>query len=155
SLPEWFARESDGEIALEIREHWSQRTSTDIGGDGLQAMLREFVPAPAPGALASEIAVLFCRSWCHRNLAGLMFDADGSDLPLGPRLAFDGVARQGCAVFLDGQKTQLDEDHLYVAVHELGHVFNLHHDPVNGSFMGLDVRGSHAFLESDRAKLKA
>ncbi len=71
SLPEWFARESDGEIALEVREHRSQRTSTDVGGDGRQAMLREFVPSPGPGALASEIAVLFCRSCCHRSLAGL------------------------------------------------------------------------------------
>jgi hypothetical protein len=155
SLTEWFAQETSRELVLDIREHRSGQSSVDIAGDGLQAMFREFVPSPTPGTLASEIALLFCRSWCFRNLAGLMFDYDGADLPPGARLSFDGVPRQACAVFLDGLESSSDRSALYVAAHELGHVFNLHHDKGNASFMGFDVTGPRAFLETDRAKLTA
>lgn len=155
SIAEWFAEETGRELRLSIREHRSESASVDIAGDGLQAMFREFVPSPSPGELASEIALLFCRSWCFRNLAGLMFDYDGADLPPGARLVFDGVPRQACAVFLDGLEAQLDDPYLFVAIHELGHVFNLHHDRTDRSFMGLDVDGPRTFLPADSARLTA
>lgn len=155
SLPEWFRRATDDQIVLDVVEHKSVMTSTEIDGAELQAMFREFVPSPAPGALAPDIGLLFCRSWCFRDLAGLMFDYDGADMPAGARVVFDGVPRQACAVFLDAQDAFSPADQLYVAIHELGHVFNLHHDPDAASFMGLDVAGPRSFREPDRAQLKA
>ena len=155
-LPEWFARATENKLQLKIREHKSQHSSQRIDGGGLQEMFREFVDSPPTAQLVHDIALLFCRSWIVGDLQGLMFDYNGKDLLTSAHVRFDGVPRQACAVFLDAMSDWNEADQLFVAVHELGHVFNLLHDTTKESFMAEDtVDAPRHFSAKDCAALTA
>jgi len=161
SIGEWFAKSSFGEILMETREDVyplpAEMNSASADAALLQTMLREFVPTPMKAGPVSDIALIFCRNWVGGNLFGLMFDYDGQDPTVGfltsraPGDTF-GVPREGCAVFLDALSSESPEHQVHTAIHELGHVFNLHHDKANASFMG-ETCWDDGFNEHDQELL--
>jgi hypothetical protein len=136
---------SFGEILMRTQEHVyplpAEMNSASADAVLLLTMLRQFVPTPKQGGPVSDIALIFCRNWVCGNLFGLMFDYDGQDPQAGfltSKAPGDtiGVPREGCAVFLDALSSESTAHQVHTAIHELGHVFNLHHDLANASFMG-------------------
>jgi hypothetical protein len=94
----------------------------------------------------SKVGLIFAAQFKgHPELLGLMFDLGFS----GPSQGFDAVPREGCAVFINAVRNLrpndlFQEELIYTAIHELGHVFNLGHlhDP-RGFMLPSQVDGSH------------
>ncbi len=91
----------------------------------------------------SRIGILLAESYePFRPALGVMFDRGfATDDDLNSVDLFTKVPREGCAVFL-GAISELRSDEesyaeevLFTTVHELGHVFNLHHDEDSINFM--------------------
>lgn len=146
-LERWFADATDSRLQLTIRHH-NQDTDgaiTNIKTDAcdgavLQELLRRILPVPHGGPIA-DIALLFCRRWSSSpslRLYGLMFDYNGQDPDLGSLSSSNGIAREGCSVFLDAFDSSAFREMMFTAIHELGHVFNLFHDLNDNSFMAKD-----------------
>ena len=135
TIEEWYGSASTSAIQLSVRDETSKFPSS-VGCDAarLQAMLRDSIPAPPMHQLVHDIALIICRSWVTGGLLGLMFDYDGHDDSLGD-FSSQGVPREACAIFMDPHANLDPVEQSISAIHELGHVFNLRHDPSNSSFM--------------------
>src|SRR5262249_3101007 len=144
----WFAEATAGSLRMTMRQQVSGHVSNPIDGGGLQEILSEYVPTPANPQIVDTIGLVFCRQWIGGDLAGLMFDYDGADLPSFANISYKGVPRLGCAVFLDPLAERSNAEKIYAAMHELGHIFNFLHDPTNSSFMGLQST-KRAFTPTD------
>ena len=162
SIEDWFYESSFGAISLQIQNHVYQLPQGQNSGSAdiilLQSMLRQFVPMPLGVGPVSDIALIFCKSWVSKNLFGLMFDYDAIDSKAGfltSKAPGDpiGVPREGCAVFLDPLSSEPPNHQVHTAIHELGHVFNLHHDLANASFMGTTC-WTDGFNQKDKERLK-
>jgi hypothetical protein len=73
---------------------------------------------------APDWAVYLLHAGMHERDRG----SDGSKMTFG--LMFDGVRRNGCAIFyrwLGGASADQRREQLYTCVHEIGHTLNLHH----------------------------
>lgn len=103
-----------------------------------------------------DLAVIIAPRWDYkREIYGIMFDAD---LPFSNEvgtildLNSNHINREGVAIFVGALQEAGFRDARYTArtmVHELGHVFNLPHDPAQGSFMATTTRSlpSSAFSQ--------
>lgn len=90
------------------------------------------------GQRVSSLGVIYTSTHSTRRYFGLMFDQFDTYPP----------QREGGAVFLDeihGLRGGVDVKQIFfTTIHELGHVFNLHHDNANASFMRRShARGTH------------
>jgi hypothetical protein len=129
-----YLKQASGTAAIDVAFDFSRRgrlpeavnplgVSTGQMMDGLARVL-----APVPSSGKPVIGLLFADQCADaRDQFGLMFDIDG-DAGLGPR--------QGCAVFLTAiaaaSGTDLNDQASkefisFIALHELGHAFNLWH----------------------------
>lgn len=144
SIESWISRASNGELGFTMKHHTSsQRRSDGVNAATLQIMFNEIVPSPPAGEVARDIGLILCRDWVARGtLNGLMFDYDGDDPFLGTTFQSGGTPRQACAIFLDPLAGDGDEVVSRVALHELGHVFNLVHDRNGASFMATPSPGT-------------
>lgn len=162
TIADWFGAATSGELRIEMPQGGakvSQLDSTAMTGPTLHWLLRRHVRPPARGTLAREIGLLFCRNWVRQNsLKGLMFDYDGCDPDFGsfrataPGDVF-GAPREACVVFTDPFSGQGVEELTRTALHELGHVFNLAHDPTNRSLVGEHQILRDRFSPQDRDRL--
>ena len=133
-LESWFSQASDGELEIRLLSPRSVFIPNPSRAGDLHQVVTDVLGVP-PRRPVDEIALIFCRSWAgNRNLQGLMFDYDGSDPLLGQFTSSGGVPRQACAVFLDAFDAD-DRGQAFATIHELGHVFNLQHDPRQKSFL--------------------
>ena len=133
-LESWFSQASDGELEIRLLSPRSVFIPSPSRAGDLHQVVADVLGIP-PRRPVNEIALIFCRSWGgNRNLQGLMFDYDGSDPLLGQFTSSGGVPRQACAVFLDAFDGE-DTGQAFATIHELGHVFNLQHDPKQSSFL--------------------
>jgi len=152
----WFSQASGDELHIQLIGPAATEVPTPSSAADLQAVIHTLLGTPSRRPV-NEIALIFCRSWSgNRNLQGVMFDYDGSDPLLGLFTSDGGVPRQACALFMDA----FDEDEdatrkrVFAAIHELGHVFNLQHDPAENSFMARK-REAWGFSSSDCVNLAA
>ena len=103
-----------------------------------------------------DLGVIIAPRWDHRReIYGIMFDADlpyESEVGTSLDVNSNNINREGAAIFVLALKDAGFDDARYTArtvVHELGHVFNLPHDPAKGSFMATTTHSllPTAFLE--------
>lgn len=157
-LPQFFSQATGGKLILEVERRVVDFSPVGCTSEVLHDVV-DAILASRPGEPADEIALVFAGSWhsYSADLLGLMFDRDGVEPALGERLTARDSPRQACAVFLDALqlKGKSPPDIIHTAVHELGHVYNLQHDPAQESFMG-DQSTSVGFTGADcRRLLKA
>lgn len=97
------------------------------------------VPGEKP---INNIGVIIAEYWLHNpSILGIMFDTDlpyideiGTPLDVN----YNRIPREGCAVFVRALAAEGYSDPTYfdrTVMHEIGHIFNLPHDPTGRSFM--------------------
>jgi len=164
-LRSWFHAATDGELRLTVTTHQSPYLSAECDSGFLQRLAEEVLPS-ATGRPVSDIALLLCQRWRvpagvgSPRVLGLMFDLSGDD-ELGHYSTYNGIPREACALFLSQFKiddpTQRAREIVFNALHELGHVFNLAHDPTGQSFMiegGFLRETNRRFLPEDQDRLR-
>ncbi len=159
-ITQWFDIASGFKIEVTTRDRCWDHDSRDCDASLLQEILRWAIPGPVEERPVDEIALIFCRNWKApsgvRPLLGVMFDFDMGGTPYGDFQDPNSVPRQGCAVFISAFAERPDKDIVFAAIHELGHVFNLAHDPRQASFMadGVDPQKPlYRFDPADRSGL--
>lgn len=152
AITEWIADASQRQLTFDkIAYHDSQRVdSSAVDAADLENMLAEFVPRPPKGEIARDLGLILCLNWKIRDqLNGLMFDYKGSDSLLYTHFDSGDTFRRACALFLEPLNSAGGDDNetiSRVALHELGHVFNLQHDPSGRSFMATPDPGMNYTL---------
>jgi len=139
-LPRWFSEASNGKLDLRVKRHVVSFEPRGCTSSRLHDVAMQVLPAD-PTRPTDDIALIFAKSWVASDvqLFGLMFDFDGEEPALGSTMTSRGIPRQACAVFLDAFGASEAAKVVHTALHELGHVFNLQHDPDQASFMGDEV----------------
>jgi hypothetical protein len=116
-------------------------TKTPLGSFDLHRALRTLI---GPGEQPAEtIGVVFASRYKHAPIFGIMFDtAFDLDVPAeGTAPSLAGRPREGCAIFIDEIASrreggyECDAQSFFTTVHEIGHVFNLHHFNSKPCFM--------------------
>ncbi len=172
---QWFSDASGQDIELTIDDTLLGDTIRpslrDVESLDLHRALSKLTNNPSSATKVQRIGLIFAGSYKPKpTVLGLMFD-------WGKKFAFDrhdtsefhGVAREGCAIFLDAirQIRPQEDDYRrqigFTAIHELGHVFNLQHPDVSEppSFMSPSLQnraytsqdGAYRFLTSDQQLL--
>jgi hypothetical protein len=164
-LPSWFHAATDGELRLTVTTHQRPYASDECDSGFLQRVAEEVLPSTT-ALPVGHIALLLCQRWRvpqgagSPRVLGLMFDLSGDD-ELGHYSTYNGIPREACALFLSqftlGDVTERAREIVFNALHELGHVFNLAHDPSGQSFMieGGYLRDTNRrFLPEDRDRLR-
>lgn len=138
TIPQLFARSSANDIALTLDAAPLARDLNPgrlvVDSLDLHEGLRTLTKNPTTPGPVSRIGVVFARKYRPNDaVLGVMFDrgfATDDDQQTG----FHGVAREGCAVFVDAiaayrqdDSTAIANEIRYTTLHELGHVFNLEH----------------------------
>lgn len=101
---------------------------------------------PGVGRVSKIALVLADRYGPRDRVFGIMFDRGypTEDDPNTTAL-FTATPREGCAIFLGAIRSlrpgtaAFDREVEFTTIHELGHIFNLEHDPVNANFMATSV----------------
>ena len=158
-----FAAASDNQIELDT-SNVSSFSPDNVGVNALQLQntLQQMLGNSNKVRQVSVIGVVYAHSFAPRpETFGLMFDpGDGfTGLP-----DTDGIAREGCAVFLDairsarqGTPSQesgtfsdpVEAETFFTTVHELGHVFNLWHSEGAINYMRSSAKEKTAPLSDE------
>jgi hypothetical protein len=157
AIAEYFNDASAGAIDLAIEVLNPKKPEKTSSTVDLHLALREIISGKQ-----DAVGLLLCNRFdAQKGIFGIMFDTGFAidNESLDPRIT--GMARQGCAVFMDAiSEVRHDAEYiqqvLFTSVHELGHVFNLPHVDKPPNFMKSSSRNVaygpsyFEFLESQK-----